>query len=378
MMGCRQYSRRRRCSMHVSELDTPALVVDMDILETNIGEMAGYCRQHGLSLRPHTKTHKIPEIARMQLRSGAHGVTVAKLGEAEVLAEEGFDDILIAYPVVGAAKLERLAALCKRIRVTVALDSVEVAEGISRAAQQAGVRVQVLAEMDAGLRRCGVQSPAELAGLAQCIARLPNLDFLGFMFFPGHIRAAPPDQVRMLEEIDAGLREAQDILFRSGMEVSVVSGGSTPTAGRSHVMKTVTEIRPGTYVFNDMNTVTMGATDLSRCALTVHATVVSTSVKGRAVVDAGSKTFSSDRLRGGDGRGFGYMVEHPEVELESMTEEHGHLDTSQTSHRFKVGEQVSFIPNHVCTAVNLHNEIWGVRNGEVSERWIVAGRGRVR
>jgi D-serine deaminase-like pyridoxal phosphate-dependent protein len=294
------------------------------------------------------------------------------------MASEGFDDILIAYPVVGAAKLERLCELCRKIRVAVALDSAEVAEAISREARQSGVRVRVLAEMDAGLRRCGVQSPAALAALAQCIMRLPNLDFLGFMFFPGHIRSAPSAQVALLEEIDARLREAQDVLYRSGTAVSVVSGGSTPTAGRSHVMKTVTEIRPGTYVFNDMNTVTMGATDLKKCALAVHATVVSTSVRGRAVIDAGSKTLSSDRLRGGEGRGYGYVVEHPEVELESMTEEHGHLDTSQSSHQFQVGERVSVIPNHVCTAVNLHNEIWGVRDGEVAEKWTVAGRGRVR
>jgi D-serine deaminase-like pyridoxal phosphate-dependent protein len=364
--------------MHVSELDTPALVVDLDVLETNLNEMAAYCAGHGLSLRPHTKTHKIPEIARMQLRSGAQGITVAKLGEAELMVREGFDDLLIAYPIVGAAKLSRLVALSETARITVALDSFEVAEGISRAAHSAGVQIQVLAEMDAGLRRCGVQTPEALMALAQCIARLPGLKFLGFMIFPGHIRAHPDAQPALLEGIDGRLRQAQDGLFRQGIQVHVVSGGSTPTACRSHVMKTVTEIRPGTYVYNDMNTVTIGATDLSRCALTVHTTVVSTAVRGRVVVDGGSKTFSSDRLRGGEGQGYGYLIGHPEVEFESMSEEHGHLNVEKAPDTFRVGDRLRFVPNHVCTAVNLHNEVWGARNDEVVERWEIRGRGLVR
>ncbi len=364
--------------MHISELDTPALVVDLDTLEQNIAEMASYCSGHGIALRPHTKTHKIPAIARMQLAAGACGITVAKIGEAELMAGAGFDDILIAYPIVGAPKLERLAALCKNSRVTVATDALEVAEGISRAVSAAGVRIRLLAEMDAGLRRCGVQSTAELVTLAQGISRLPNVTFAGFLCFPGHIRATPAEQIPLLEAIDARLREAQDCLFRSGVEVPVVSGGSTPTAYRSHVMKTVTEIRPGTYVYNDMNTVTIGAIGLDRCALTVHTTVVSTAVKGRVVIDGGSKTFSSDRLRGGEGQGFGYLVDHPEVQLESMSEEHGHVNVDGTTHRFRIGDRLRFIPNHVCTAVNLHNELWGARSDTIVERWPIAARGLVR
>jgi len=365
-------------AMKITDLDTPALVVDLDILETNLREMAAYCASHGLSLRPHTKTHKIPAIARMQVRSGARGITVAKLGEAELMAREGFDDILVAYPIVGASKLARLVELAKKIRVTISTDSLEVARGISDAARSQGATVRLLAEMDAGLRRCGVQTPEELAALAQAMTRLPNIEFLGFMFFPGQIRVSPKEQIPILERIDARLREAQTLLYRSGIELSVVSGGSTPTAYQSHHMKTVTEIRPGTYVFNDMNTASIGATDISRCALTVHVTVVSLAVKGRAVVDGGSKTFSSDPLRGGEGRGFGCLPEHPEVVLESMSEEHGHLNIEASSHTFRIGERLRFIPNHVCTAVNMHNEVWGARNGEVSEHWIVEGRGLVR
>jgi D-serine deaminase-like pyridoxal phosphate-dependent protein len=364
--------------MHVSELDTPALVVDLDILEKNIAQMAEYCSAHGIALRPHTKTHKIPAIARMQLNAGACGITVAKVGEAELMARDGCSDIMIAYPVVGAPKLERVASLCRTCRVTVSTDSLEVAEAISRAMSAAGTKIRMLAEMDAGLRRCGVQSPGELVALAQGMSRLPNVTFAGFMCFPGHIRATPAEQVPMLEAIDARLREAQECLLRSGIELQTVSAGSTPTAFRSHVMKTVTEIRPGTYVYNDMNTVTIGAIGLEQCALTVHTTVVSTAVKGRIVVDGGSKTFSSDRLRGGEGQGFGYLVDYPDVQLESMSEEHGHVNVEGATHSFRIGERLRFIPNHVCTAVNLHNELWGARNDTVVEHWEIAGRGLVR
>ena len=364
--------------MHISELDTPAVVVDLDVLDTNLREMAAYCAQHGLSLRPHTKTHKIPEIARMQIRAGARGITVAKLGEAEVMAREGLDDILVAYPIVGSGKLDRLIALARRGRVRVSTDSAEVALGISEAARQAGVAVRLLAEMDAGLRRCGVQSPEDLVALAQHMTRLPHIEFLGFLFFPGQIRLAPGEQAPVLAQIDARLQEAQEKLYRSGIQVRVVSGGSTPTAYQSHLMKTVTEIRPGTYVFNDLNTVSIGASDLSRCAVRVHVTVVSVAVKGRAVIDGGSKTFSSDLLRGGEGRGFGLSAEHPGIILESMSEEHGHLNVEACPGELKVGDRLQFIPNHVCTTVNMHDEVWGARGDEVVEHWPVAGRGRVR
>ena len=364
--------------MHICELDTPAVVVDLDILDKNLNEMASYCAQHGLSLRPHTKTHKIPEIARMQIRAGARGITVAKLGEAEVMAREGLDDILAAYPIVGPGKLERLVALAQRGRITVSTDSAEVALGISDAARQAGVTIRLLAEMDAGLRRCGVQTPDDLVALSQHMTRLPRIEFLGFMFFPGQVRLPPEEQAPVLAQIDARLHEAQEKLFRSGIQVRAVSGGSTPTAYQSHLMKTVTEIRPGTYVFNDMNTVSIGATRLSRCAVTVHVTVVSVAVKGRAVIDGGSKTFSSDLLRGGEGRGFGLCVEHPGIILESMSEEHGHLNVEACPGQVRVGDRLRFIPNHVCTTVNMHDEVCGARGEEVVERWPVAGRGRVR
>ncbi len=364
--------------MRVEELETPALVVDLDVMAANLRDMAAYCAGHGLALRPHVKTHKIPAIALMQIASGARGVTVAKLGEAEVMARAGIKDLLIAYPIVGRAKLERLVALTKIARIMVSVDSLEVAREISNAAHQAGITIGLLAEYDAGLRRCGVQTPDELVNLAYEMSRLPGLEFLGLLFFPGHVRARPVEQAPILEKIDERLREAQDKLFRWGIGLRVVSGGSTPTAFQTHVMKTVTEIRPGTYVFNDFNTASSGAAELSRCALTVHVTVVSTAVKGRAVIDGGSKTFSSDRLRGGEAPGFGYCVDLPGLFLETMSEEHGHLNVENAGRSLRIGERLRFIPNHVCTALNLHNEIWGARSGEVVERWEIQARGLVK
>ncbi len=364
--------------MHISELETPALAIDLDILESNLREMAAYCASHGIGLRPHIKTHKIPAIAKMQIRQGAGGITVAKLGEAEVMAREGLDDILIAYPVIGSSKLARLIALARKIRVAVSTDSLQVAGEISKAALNAGVKIRLLAEFDAGLHRCGVQTPGELVALAEGMARLPGGEFAGFMFYPGQIRVPPQEQVPALEQIDGQLREAQDRLYRSGIKLRVVSGGSTPSALQSHVMKTLTEIRPGTYVFNDMNTVRLGTTDLSRCALTVHVTVVSRAVKGRAVIDGGSKTFSSDPWRGSEKVGYGFCPEYPDLILESMSEEHGHLDIQACPQPPEIGERLRFIPNHVCTAVNLHNEVWGVRKEEVVERWPVEARGLVK
>jgi len=293
--------------MHVSEIETPAVVIDLDVMERNLSRMAAYCRSKNIRLRPHTKTHKIPELAKRQLAGGAKGITVAKIGEAEVMVAAGITDILIAYPLIGLGKAERLAALATRADITVALDSAEVAQALSNQLHAKGVRVGVLVELDVGFGRCGVANPQSVLTVAQKIAGLPALDFQGLMFFPGHFQVVAPERAQLLGSVNEFLRESLRLLEENSLAATTVSGGSTPTAFEGHLFHRVNEIRPGMYIFNDRNMVGIGNAALEDCALTVVTTVVSTSVCGRAIIDGGSKTFSSDTHNAGDGRGFGLI-----------------------------------------------------------------------
>jgi len=364
--------------MLISELETPAVLVDLDVMERNLARVAGYCRQHQLLLRPHTKTHKIPELAKRQLASGATGITVAKLGEAAVMLDAGINDMLIAYPIVGPTKTARVAQLAQEASITVSLDSEEVARGLSEATTREGTKIGVLIEMDVGFGRCGFGRETDVLALARKITDMSGLEFKGLMFFPGHFGVAPDERAAMRTEVNEFLKRTLEVLSGAGLPASIVSGGSTPTAYEGDLFYGVNEVRPGTYIFNDRNTVAVSACTLDDCALSVLVTVVSTSVSGHAVVDGGSKTFSYDRFQGGDGRGFGIVKEDPAAEIERFSEEHGHMNVQRSERRYRVGDRLSVIPNHVCTTVNMHDEIYGVRGERVEEVWRVEGRGKVR
>ncbi len=364
--------------MRIEELETPAVVVDLDVMERNLHRAGDYIRQHHLQLRPHTKTHKIPAIARMQIEAGAYGVTVAKVGEAEVMAEGGLENILLAYPVFGEGKWDRLAAIARKRSLTVAVDSAATAEGLSASLRRAGAEAGVLVEFDAGMHRCGVQTAEEAAALAVQVDRAPGLRFAGIMFYPGHIWSRPEEQAPALAGVGEQIREIVSAVRAQGLDCAVVSGGSTPTLYQSHQVPGLTEIRPGTYVFNDRNEWGGGFCSLEDCALRVLVTVVSNAVPERAIVDGGSKTFSGDAWISGDRKGYGYIVERPEASLEALTEEHGHLRFPAGAAKPRVGERLSIIPNHVCACVNMHDEIFYHRGGVVEGSWKVAGRGRVR
>ena len=364
--------------MLISELETPAVIVDLDVMERNLSRMADYCRQHRLLLRPHTKSHKIPELAKRQIASGATGITVAKLGEAEVMLNAGITDILIAYPIVGDEKTTHLAKLAEQASLSVALDSEEAARGISSAATRQGTRIGVLVEMDVGFGRCGLSNENDLLTLAQKITTLPGLEFRGLMFFPGHFGVGPEQRTALRMQVNDFLDRSLETFERAGLPLPIVSGGSTPTAYESSLFQGVNEVRPGMYIFNDRNTVAIDAASLDDCALSVVVTVVSTAVGGRAIVDGGSKTFSYDRYQAGDGRGFGLVKEDPAAEVERFSEEHGHLNVEHSERRYRVGDRFSIIPNHVCTTVNMHDEIYGVRGEQVEMVWRVEGRGKVR
>ena len=362
--------------MTIDDLDTPALLIDVNVLDRNLRRMAQYCRDHNLALRPHTKTHKMREIAQLQLRHGAKGVTVAKLGEAEVMADAGMDDILIVYPLWGDNKWTRLVELAGRVKITVAVDSLAVATGISRAARVAGREIGIRAEFDTGFHRCGWQIAAESINEIQKMIALPGLRWDGILVYPGHIMG----NQKMREQDIKGENETMDTLFQLLDSVSipypVVSGGNTPAAFVSHRFHGLTEIRPGTYVFNDRNTVDAESAQFDDCALTVLVTIVSRTTSQRAIIDAGSKTLSADRLLSGERRGFGYVVEHPELRLEELSEEHGHLSIPVDS-TIRIGDRLKVIPNHVCPCVNLHDRVYVTEGEQVVDEWKVAARGKV-
>lgn len=364
--------------MNLSELSTPALIVDLDIVERNLDAMAKLCREQGVRLRPHTKTHKTPEVGRMQVERGAIGLTVAKVGEAEVMGQAGLDEILVAYPVLGNEKLRRLALVAKDHSVLVAVDDEHTAQALSQAAASAGSTIGVLVEFDSGYQRCGLQPGPACAALAAKIAKLPGLRFRGLMTYFGTVWGSAEERHAQAREMIEPVARAVDAMAAARIPVEIVSGGSTPAAEFSREIPGLTEIRPGTYVYNDLNTFYQGACRLEDCAARVLTTVVSTAVPGHAMVDAGSKTLSCDTLASGPMEGFGRIVEVPDAPLFKLSEEHGHVDVTRSQHQFRVGEVLSIIPNHVCTCVNLHDELFLVRNREVVGSWRVAGRGKIR
>jgi D-serine deaminase-like pyridoxal phosphate-dependent protein len=363
--------------MHISEIETPAIAIDLDIMERNLRRAADYARDNDLRLRPHTKTHKIPALGRRQIELGAAGLTVAKVGEAEVMAASGTPDLLVAYPVIGHRKLERLMQLARATRISVALDSVTAARQLSDAARQARAEVGVLAEVDVGLARVGVQPGEELVQLIRNLERMPHLRFDGIDFYPGHIRGVDAGGRKEIEKLGAVVGEMLAGLKRAGIEARIVSGGSTPTLFLSHLVAGVNEIRPGTYIFNDRNTVVAGACAQADCAAAIHVTVVSTARHGQVIIDGGSKTFSSDRLGGAAEATFGYVVEAPEAVFTKMNEEHGFVDVRRAGREFAVGDRLRVIPNHICVAMNLHEQVYGVRGETVEEIWKVEGRGKL-
>lgn len=359
----------------ILELETPVPIVDMDRLARNLDRAAEYATSHGLALRPHTKTHKSPRIAEEQLRRGAVGLTCATPFEAEVMSDV-CEDLLLAYPPVGAPRARRLAEIPGDVKLTVALDSQAAIDDIAAAARAADRPVGAYVELDLGMHRVGVPSVEEAIALARSIQTRPPLSFAGIAFYPGHVREPVDRQSGKLEQLGASLVGIIDAFDAAGLHPRVVSGGSTPTMWHTHELRGVTEFRPGTYVYNDRTTAAIGACDWDDCALTVLARVVSTAIPGQAVVDAGSKALGREPIRSDGADGFGCVLGRPEVVVKSMSEEHGILDLSNTSWRPTVGEPVRIIPNHVCIVVHLNDLIVGVRGDAVATTWPVVARGR--
>lgn len=347
------------------QFGTPAVVIDLDVVERNIARVQALCDAAGVANRPHIKTHKSPVIAAMQRDAGARGITCQKLGEAEIMAEAGLDDILISYNILGEEKLARLGRLLSQGKVTVAADNPVVVAGLPQAAAIAGRDLDVVVECDTGRKRAGVETVAEAVALARDIASRPGLSFAGFMLYPPENAMA--ETQAFLDAATAGVREF-------GLEPRIVSSGGTPNLVNLGKIKGVTEHRAGTSVFNDRMMLAAGIAGLEDCALTVYATVVSRAGPERGILDSGSKTLTSDT---GGLEGHGLILEHPQAKIARFAEEHGFLDLSACNDRPNIGDVVRIVPNHVCVVVNMVDRLVTVRGDRIVGELPVAARGRL-
>lgn len=348
------------------DIDTPAVLIDLDVTEANIDRYQAYCDEHGLKLRPHIKTHKLPSLAKRQVAAGAVGITCQKVSEAEaMISEGGIDDVLITYNILGDEKLAHLRALAERVRLAVVADNETVVDGLSRAFADAPAPLRALVECNTGANRCGVATPEAARDLALRIDAAPGLTFGGLMTYPAAGGTA---------DAQVWLSAAQAACEAAGLTVETVSSGGSPDMWRAHEAPVATEYRVGTCTYNDRSLVARGVCTYDDCALTVLATVVSVPHPQRAVIDAGSKVLTSDLL-GLDGHG--HVLGRDDVRIDQLSEEHGRL-VSEGPIGLAVGDRVRIVPNHACVVENMLDEVATLRNGRFDGYLPVTARGRVR
>ena len=346
------------------ELDTPTPVVDLDIAERNIIRLQHLCDVAGVDNRPHIKTHKSVALAQLQQKHGAKGITCQKLGEAEVMANAGFSDILISFNIIGKAKHKRLVALCDRVDLTVSCDNEVVANDLSSAVAETLRGLRVLVECDTGRHRCGVSTPEAVVELAHHVARLAGLRFGGLLIY------APTGEI---DATRAFVDTVKAALASTKLKSKIISAGGTPNI--AHIGELgETEYRAGTYIFNDRQMVSLGAATLQDCAMFVHATVVSHPEQGRVMIDAGSKALTSDLAGFQD---FGLLVDYPGARIYRLAEEHGFVDVSNCQQIPEIGEIVRVLPNHACPVSNLFDQAVLVRHSKPCGLLTIGARGRV-
>ena len=351
--------------MTLDDIETPAVLIDETVARRNIERFQAYCDQHGLACRPHIKTHKLPYFARLQVEAGAVGINCQKLSEAEVMADWGLDDILITYNILGPAKLARLRRLADRVaKLSVTADSRTVVDGLSEAFATAERPLPVLIECDTGAHRCGAGTPADALDLALAVSESPGLAFAGLMTYPAVGGGA---------SVEAFMAETKRLLAAAGLDCPAVSSGGSPDMWSAGEVGGVTEHRIGTYIYNDRSLVARGVCTWEDCALSVLTTVVSVPAPGRAIIDAGSKTLTSDLL---GLNGFGHPRDHDDVQITALSEEHVTLEWNGDQ-RFHVGQRLHIVPNHACVVSNMVEYVWiQSRQGAVS-KYTVAARGGV-
>ncbi len=364
--------------MTIFDLDTPALVVDFDKLDRNLARMQKIADDARVKLRPHTKTHKTPAIAQKQLRAGARGITVAKVGEAEVMERANIIDLLIAFPLQGALKLERLLELNERANLRVTLDSIKVARDISDAAEARNQRVKILVEVDPGYHRVGVLPGEAVRELVREIVKLRGVEFIGLLTHAGHVYGSKDiEEIAEIAEYEGEcVVESAELLRRDGIPVQEVSVGSTPTAPFVARVPGVTEIRPGNYVFYDASQIALRSCTPDDCALSVIGTVVAKH-PDRVILDTGTKALTSDKLAAQLVMGHGLVKGYENnLSIERLSEEHATVKVIDSSYLPSIGDKVEIIPNHACATVNLYDKFFAARSGEVVEEYRIEGRGK--
>ncbi|MCB1489172.1 MAG: alanine racemase [Bauldia sp.] len=349
----------------IDELETPVPVIDIDIVDRNLRRWQERCNALGIANRPHIKTHKLVALARYQIALGAKGITVQKLGEAEVMADAGIDDLLLTFNIVGASKLRRLAALAKRVKMTVVADNSVVIKGLGEAGRMAGVDIGVLVECDTGAKRNGAQSPEEALALAREIDATPGIAYKGLMTYPA---------AGMRREMADFLARARDLIDAAGLKTEVISTGGTPDMWSDEGMEVATEYRAGTYIYCDRAEMAADACDWDDCAFTLLSTVVSVPTPDRALIDAGSKALTMDLL---GLEGYGVVHALGDAPIYGVNEEHGYLDISKLAIKPKVGDLVRITPNHVCPVSNLFDRVVFIRGDKVLGAVKVDARGMV-
>ena len=357
---------------HKTELDTPALLIDLDILESNIQSMADYFSGISTDLRPHLKTHKTPIIAKKQIEAGAIGITCAKLGEAEEVVHSGIRDVLIANQIIGTQKIARLIYLAKHSEIMVAVDNSDNVQDISDAAKTEGVTVRILIEVNIGMNRCGVEPGQPTLKLAQQICKSPNLEFEGLMGYEGHIvaRTSRADREKAVKNDMQHLVDSKDLLKENGIPVNIMSGGGTGTYDITSRIPDMTEIQAGSYVFMDSTyNGVEGIGEKFNYALSLLTTVVSRPQQNRIIVDSGMKVLTTEF---GNPQPIGF----PNLEMVGLSEEHGKIEISNGDINLKPGDKFEVLPTHCCTTVNLHDKSYGIRDDIVECCWDISARGK--
>jgi len=348
----------------INDLMTPVAVIDETVMENNIKVAQEHFDRIGRSFRPHIKTHKIPALAALQIAYGARGINCQKISEAEVFADAGFTDILITFNMLGRQRLDRLQVLNSRVDLQVVADNDVVVDGLAEVFQS-DRPLKVLVECDTGAGRNGVQSPEAALDLARRIDNAPGLIFHGLLTYPKASAEAA---------VEAFFSKTLKLLKEAGLECPVVSHGGSPSLFDSELVRSATEHRAGTYIFNDRSMVRAGMCGFENCAMHVLATVVSRPTDDRAVLDAGSKALTSDLLGFSD---HGLLVDYPEASVAALSEEHAVVDLSKSGRKPQIGERVRIIPNHTCVVTNLFDRLVFHRDGVVTRVEPVAARGQV-